>query len=817
VFVSTLLLDLRYAARMLRKDLGFALVAALTLAIGIGATTAMFTVVNGVLLKPLPYRDAERLVLIRERLPKIGPQPLSNPAPDVLRYQAQTHSLEGVAGYQTQPFDLVANGTPERITGGRVMWNTFPLLGVQPILGRTFTADEDQPDKHLAVISYAFWQRLFGGSREVLGKTLNLDRNLYTLVGVMPPGFAFPLKTYQSQPISLWVPMGFTAEEKAAVADNFDYEAVARLKPGVPLAQAQADVEVVAGRIHDEYPATVRNEFQMQGVVLPLQEDALGAVRAPLLILLGAVAFVLLIATANVANLLLARSSGRRRELAIRMALGAGSRRLFSQLLAESLLLAVIGGAFGMLLALWGTQALLSLVPANVPRLQTTQIDWHVLTFALAVSLLTGIIFGMAPAFMAGATNLNQSLKEGGRTGTQSRQHQRLRSLFVVTQVALALVLLVGAGLLIRSFQRVLAVDPGFRPQHVVTASVALPFSQYKGAQRRQANLELLRRLRQIPGAESVGASTDLPLEGGWSRIFSVQGYVPPPDAGLNTCKHSVVMGDYLQAMGIPLVRGRFFSDADNQENAKVVIISESIARRYFAGRDPIGGQLKWGPAEGSNPWMTVVGVVGEVKQGALDVTTQPHTYEPYLQLEPGFGFGFHFAVRTSGDPAAAASSLRAAVWGLDSQLPVTQLRTMEQLLDATNAPRRFNMILAAAFAAAALLLAAIGLYGVIAYSVSQRTHEIGIRLTLGAQPSDVLGMVLRWGGVLSLIGIAVGAAASLLSTRLLSGFLFGVKATDPLTFVGVAMLLALVAVLASFIPAHRATKVDPMVALRYE
>lgn len=813
--------DLRYGLRLLLKNPGFTAVALLTLAIGIGATTAMFSVVNAVILRPLPFQNPDRLVLIRERLPKFMPEPVPIPAPDVVTYARDNTSFVGVAGFVGTHFDLTGLGRPRTISATRVGWNLFSLLGVRPAFGRTFAAGEDQPKSYVAIVSYRFWRHELGGVGDVVGKTVTLDRKPFQIIGVMPQSFAFPLVA--SEPSDVWVPLGLTPTEMASAGDNFDYGALARLKPGVTMSQAGSDVNRIAQNILQTFPPNIRDAIQFFGEVVPLKEDTVGNVRKPLLALLLAVIVVLLIAVVNVANLLLARGTTRQRELAIRIALGAGGRRLVSQLLAESVVLALAGGALGLLLATWTTSGLLSLAPANIPRLDSAGVDLRVMAFMIAVSVLAGLAFGAAPAFFALRTNLNDNLKEGGRGTSVGRHHQRVRGTFVVAQVALALILLAGAGLLLRSFQRMLEVNPGFRPEHVITAAISLSPTQYSTAlQMRSFYSQLDDKLAHIPGAVAAGLSSDLPLEGRWHRVFSVEGYMPPPGAGMFVDSHSLLVGDYFKAMGIPLIRGRLFTQADDERSRSVVIISQSTAEKYFAGRDPIGGRLKWGVPQNNSPWLTVVGVVGDVKQGPLDDKTIPHTYSPYAQrtddeMKAGSAQDLNMAVRTAGNPLAAVASMRQAVWSLDPQVPVTEMRTMDQVISESTAPRRFNMLLVGLFAVAALLLAAIGLYGVMSYSVSQRTHEIGVRMTLGARRSDVLRMVLGSGITLVLIGVGIGIVGALAASRLLTSFLFEVRPSDPLTFAGVALLLAIIAVVANMAPALRATKVDPMIALRSE
>jgi predicted permease len=812
--METLIRDFRFGLRVLLKTPGFTAAAILTLALGIGATTAMFSVVNGILLQPLPYKDPDQLVLIKEKIPKFSSNSLSIPAPDVLTFQRENRVFEGVAGFQESQMDLTGLGAPVRIRTSRISWNGFQVLGASPLMGRGFTADEDQPGRHVAVISHAMWRARFGGSPDVLQQTIELNRRKYEIVGVMPPGFAFPLRS-RTRTVEVWTPMAFTEEEKASIGDNYDYDAVARIKSGVTMQQAEADSQIVMQRIAETYPASVRAEFQIFSVLSPLGEYTLGDVRTPLMIMLAAVICVLLIAVINVANLTLARGTTRQQEFAIRMALGASRQRVRAQLLSESVLLSLLGGAVGVALANIGTKALITLVPSNIPRLDEARPDSSALLFALLISVASGIAFGVAPALLSLRASLHDNLKEGGRSGGLGKSHQILRSSFVVTQTALALMLLAGTGLLLRSFQRVLEVDPGFKPDHVITGLVSLPPTEYTGKEQ-SINFftEVVARLQRIPGAQYAGASTDLPMMSGWRRIFTPEGYQAPPGAGANIDAHSAILGDYFQAMGIPLLRGRLFTAEDSRNASPVVIISDSIAKRYFNGKDPIGRRLKWGPEQSDSLWLTIVGVVGEVKHGALDRETMQHSYTPVTA--GGFNT-LNLAVRTAVEPAGVASALQAAVWSLDRRLPITQLKTMDQVIDESKAPRRFTMILMLVFAGSALLLASVGLYGVMAYSVSQRTREIGVRIALGAERNDILRMVLRTGLSLTLIGIAIGTVGSFFVSRLLTEFLFGVRPSDVITYVGVVITLGAVALMACYFPARRATKVDPIIALRSE
>ncbi len=807
---------LRFTVRMLFKNPSFTIIAVLTLALGIGATTAMFSVVNGVLLNPFPFADPDRLVTIKNQIPKLGPTPFSVPAPDVLTYQRETKSFTDVAGYQESTYDLTGQGEPRKVRGARLTSSVLSVLGAAPMLGRNFTPDEDRiGNEKVVILSYRMWRSLFASDPNVLDKTITLDRQPYTVIGVMGKDFVFPIET-QLDASEFWVPMAFTEEERKSVGDNFDYNIVARLKPGVSLAQARADVERVAQIIRDGYPAAVKSQFEVHGVVVGIREAALGDYRRPILIMLLAVVFVLLIAIANVANLLLTKGTSRQRELSVRIALGATGRSIITQLITESVVLGLLGGALGLLLARLGTEALITTVPANIPRLHSIEMDWRVFLFAFAISVVSGVVFGAAPAMFALRVNVNDGLKEGGRSMMSGPQHRYVRTGFVVAQFSLALMLLVGAGLLIRSFQRVLQVDPGFQTTNIVSGVISLPDTGYKDdSQKRAFDLELMRRLEAASGVESTGAGTDLPLESAWSKIFTIEGQVPPPGAGLNVDSHTVVLGNYFQTLGIPLIRGRFFNDADTHKSTRVVIINKTLADRYFHGQDPIGHRIKWGPPESDGYWMAIIGVVGDVKQFDLEKDVRPQTYESYLQYD---SFSeLRIVLRGKSSAQNLITGLQTTVHALDSQLPITRVRTMEQVMSQSTAPRRFYLILVVVFAVSAIVLAAVGLYGVVAYAVEQRTREIGIRMSLGAARYDVLKLLLGWALSVVALGVITGIVGSVAITRVLSGFLFGIKPMDPITFLAVPLLLATVALLASYIPARRATKVDPMIALRYE
>jgi putative ABC transport system permease protein len=815
-WLHSVLFDFRFGVRQLRKNPGFTAVAILTLALGIGATTAIFGVVDAVILRPLPYNSPDGLVLVKERIPKVTPDPITVCAPDVVRFQRENHSFVSLAAFRGDQFDLAAGTEPQRVHVDRANVNLFSLLGAQPILGRVFAPEEDQPGHAVAILSYGLWQREFAGAPDIVGRSVSLNRQIYTVIGVMPATFIFPLSGMeQGDAADLFIPMAFTHDELANEADNFDYSVVGRLLPGVSLAQANADMQVIAHRIQETYPPEFRSDFNLEAVVLPLRDMVIGKSRTLLLLLFGAVAFVFLICCINIANLLLCRSTDRQKEIAVRLSLGASRGRLLRQLAAESMLLTLTGAALGLAFAFWITNALLGLMPSDIPLIHGVGLNPAVLGFTLGLAVIVGLLFGIVPAFASSRTKVVDSLKEGGRSTTQGPQLHRLRGALVILEVTLAMVLLVGAGLLLRSFQRMLETQPGFRPEHVLTASLSLREPHYKDdSDIRNFYQRLLERLQNLPGVQIAGASSDLPLKAGWNHLFTPDGYQPPPGASLNLCNHSVILGRYLQAIGAPLLRGRYFTDQDNSASTHVLIISDSLARRYWPSQDPIGKRLKWGPEGSKDPWLTVVGVVGDVKQSSLDVETSPHTYEPFLQNPIS---ALNVALRTSNDPASMATALRAAVWSIDPQLAVAQVQTMDQVIRKSTTPRRFSLFLLGGFASLALILSAIGIYGVIAYSVVRRVHEMGIRIALGAQRRDVLRLVIGQGMLLLAVGMIIGTLGALALTRALASFLYGIRPTDPVTFVAVVAILAGVAFLACYIPARRATRVDPMIALRYE
>jgi putative ABC transport system permease protein len=823
-FLDQLIQDLRYGARMFRKSPSFTAVAVLTLALGIGANTAIFSVVNAVLLSPLPYIDANRLMLVKEVLPNTGPEPFNVSGPDISQIEKLNHVFEGVGGFRVWTYEFFGKGEPDRVVADRVSSSLFHVLGVQPIIGRAFAPQEEQFGHQVVILSYGLWQRQFGGERDILGQTVSLDRKPYTIIGVMPQSFVFPLPgMLQGVAADLWVPLGLSKEELADFGDNFSFTVVGRLKPTVHPSQVNADLQLVAqGVLHtyeqwaSEAHMPPMGDFRLGMVSMPMRDEVIGPLKPMLLMLLGAVGFVLLIACVNVANLLMMRAVGRQKEMAVRLAIGAGRFRLVRQFLVEGMLLAFTGGGLGLVFAVWVKQALAVRMPANIPQFHAVELDWTVLIFSFLLVTMAGLAFSVLPILWASRTDFNPSLQESGRGNSQGPDHQRVRAAFVVIEVALSVMLLVGAGLLVRSFQRVLNTNPGFRPENVLTASIDLPPAEYsRDSQVDSFYRQLMEKLRHAPGIAAAAGSTDLPLLGGWTHAFTAEGYQPPLPSGLNLCNHSVIYGDYLQTMGIPLLRGRYFTEQDGPKSPHVLIVSESLAKKYWPGQDSLGKRLKWGPPDSQDPWLTVVGVVGDVKQGALDAATDPHTYEPYAQL--GSMPSLRIAVRGQTDPASLTAEVRSAVWGLDRQLALGSVRTMDQVISRSTESRRFSLSLLSSFAALALILAAIGIYAVLAYSVAKRTHEIGVRMALGARGGDVLRLVLGQGLRVTAIGIVFGVAGALGLTRFLRSLLYEVQSTDPPTFVAVLSLLVVVSVAASYLPARRAARVDPMVALRYE
>jgi putative ABC transport system permease protein len=821
--MSTLLQDLRYGLRMILKSPGVSLLAVVTLALGIGANTAIFSVVNTVLLRPLPFDHPEQLMMVWDTHPfarKLGFDfvPTSNATFTDLRKQNDLFS--DMAAIDSWTASLTGQNEPEKVEGTRVSTSLFSVLRVQPMLGRTFSPEEEkQGAAPVVVLSYGLWQRRFGGDSGVVGQTVTLDGDSYTVIGVMPPDFSFPQNSGipaffpSTERTDLWTPRVLTLEEEQNRSSHH-IAVIARLKPGVNLSQAQAELSTIAKRLEEQYPEQSRD---FGAKVLPLHEQVVGKSRLVILLLLGVVGFVLLIACANVANLLMARATARQKEIAIRTAIGASRIRIIRQMLTESVLLALVSGTLGVLLALWGIDLLVTLSPGNLPRIAEIGIDLRVLAFTCGVSLLTGIVFGLAPALQVSQPNLNEALKEGGRSGTTGPRRARLRSILIVSEVALSLMLLICAGLLIKSFIRLRNVSPGFEPENVLTLNIPLPGTRYKEeTQIGSFYKQLLDRVKALPEVESVGAISHLPLTGSEEiDAFDVEGRVSP-DSGENiqTADFRVASPDYFRSLKIPLLKGRLFTEQDTADKPGVIIIDEPFARRFFPGEDVLGKRIKEHGSQTQRPYLTIVGIVSGVKHTSLDVDPKPTMYVPYMQSP---WLGMTLVVRSKAKSDELAKAVRNEVWMVDKDQPVALVQPMASLHAKAVAPQRFQMMLIGVFAGVALLLSMVGIYGVMAYSVTQRAHEIGIRMALGAQRRDVLRLVMSQGMVQGLAGIVIGLAGAFALTRLMSSLLFGVSATDAFTFSGVSFLLAMVAMLACYIPARRATKVDPMVVLRYE
>jgi putative ABC transport system permease protein len=818
--------NLRYAFRQLRNSPGFALIAILTLTVGIGGTVAVFSVVDSVLLRSLPFKDPDQLVSLHERSDQ-DQHELRVTAPDLLIFQRDSHAFSGVAGFISSAYELTGAGDPIKARAERVSASLFPVLGAEPQLGRTFSQQDDDNAAPVTVISYALWRELFHSDQNILGATIDLDRRPYTIIGVMPRSFEFPLDGVRLSHRDLWIPLSLTPVEKQSEDSNFDYGVVARLKPGVSKIQAQQDLDLVIEAIDRQFPFMSR--IGLHAYSRSLKNETVQGARPLLSVLLGAVAVILLIACVNLANLLLVRAAGRKREFGVRLALGAYTQDTFLQLITESLLLGALGGVGGITVALVLTRVSPAFLPDSLPHIGEIGVNWPVLVFAAVITLATGLVCGLVPAIDGLRINLLESLREGQRGVGQRSQH-RTRTVLVITEIALALVLLVGSGLFLRSLARMLSVDPGFEPAHALKASLSLPTHEYSTQQKVDDFLDGLQtRLEALPGAQSVGFSSNIPVVGQNSgRLIAPEGYVKKSSEGWIIASNYLVHGSYFEAMHIPLIQGRYFGLRDNQPGAPLaVIISQTLARQYFAGKDPIGMHIKVGPGfDSPMPPMTIIGVVGDVKQGALDKATVPEMYEPLSQAAADLGSygamigvvgGLNVVMRTTADPNPLASTLIKTIRQLDPRLAVSEVHAMDEVVSATESPRRFNTAIVTAFAATALLLSLLGIYGTMAYTVAQRKREIAICIAVGASRGNILVGTLVRALKIAGVGICAGLALSVVVTRMVATFLFNVKPLDGIALSGAISLLLACSVMAAWLPAKRAASVDPMQLLRFE
>jgi len=798
--MDTLFKDIRFGVRSLLTRPAFAAVAIITLALGIGANTAIFSVINAVLLRPLSYEQPDRLVTFRS----------NQSALDLADVTAASKTFTKIGGEVLAPLAYTAGSEPVQIQVGQVSGGYFETLGVNAARGRYITANDDQDGgPFVVVMSHALWQRQFGGDQNILGKTIPLSGNSYTVIGVMPAGFKSPRENTEA-----WTPVHISNPVAANFRGVHFLRTYGRLAPGVTLQQASAEMRLIDEQLAKQYPADNKNRST---ALIALQERIVGQSRSALLILFAAVSLVLLIACANFANLLLARGAERGREIVIRTALGAGRWRIVRQLLTESILIAIVGGAIGVVFAWWGINLLIALKPANLPRLDEIGVDVRVFGFTLGVSLLTGLIFGLLPAWTASRAAATSGLKESARGASSSRSQQRLRNAFVVAELAVALILLVGAGLLVKTFWKLRNVEPGFNPEHLLTMRVELPETRYKEVEpQTRFRAQALANVNSLPGTQAAMVS-ELPLSGdSLNHDFLIEGRPPIAPGDEPSLETRSVMGDYFHVMQIPLKSGRDFQKQDFDPNAPLVgIANDEMVKQYFPNENPLGKRVRWA----RNPtvqWIEIVGVAGNVKHFGLDLPELPALYSPYTQIN-SWKRWMSFAVRTQADPSAMTQAVKEQIWKVDAQLPITKVQSMNEVAAASFDARRFNMLLLTLFAGLALLLAAVGVYGVMSYAVTQRTHEIGIRMALGAQVGNVMRLVMKGGLVIAAVGVAIGLAGAFALTRLMSSLLFDVAPTDKATFAGVSLALLLIALAACYIPARRATKVDPLQALRYE
>jgi len=811
--MNNLLQDARFSLRMLLKKPGFTSVVVLALGLGIGANTAIFSVVNTILLRPLPYKNSDRLIWLQEKNPGADIKEETLSPPNYLDWKSQSEGFEDMGAFASTRLTLTSGeGEPERINAAYVADGFFSTLQAEPRIGRTFTPEEDKPgNNRVIILSDRLFARRFSSDPNIIGTAITINGFPFTVVGVMTKDFMTP-KPDDRRPPEAWAPLAADYNQANRRGDFLNV--VARLKSGTTVEQARAEMETITQRLEEQYPNT---NTGWSAIVMQLHDRFVGDVKPALMVLLGAVCFLLLIACANVANLTLARSTARQREIAIRSALGARRGRIIQQLLTESVILSLAGGALGLLIAFWGIALLTTLSPGRIPRLTEIGVDGRVLAFTLGVSLLTGIVFGLLPALQASNPNLNETLKEGGRSSLEGSSGRRLRSVLAVSEVALALVLLIGAGLMARSFLRLQDMNPGFDAKHVLTVGLFLPPTKYKdGPAIVSFYDDLLSRTGSLPGVMSAGAIDTLPLDVGGNVLGFVIENRLPAQPGDNTAdaEHRVVTTDYFQTMGIPLLRGRLFEGQDGPNNVPaVIVINQTMANRYFPGDDPIGKRINLGNPQQS-PWLTIVGIVSDTRHEGLNAEPYSQMYAVHSQTPRR---SLNLVLRTSGDPMSLVSAIRSRVNEVDRDLPLSNLRTMEQILSESILRPRFNMLLITIFAVVAMTLASVGVYGVISYSVSQRTHEIGVRIALGAHSRDIFKMVVGQGLKLALTGVGAGVVAAFALTRLMEGLLYGVEATDPLTFVAISAGLTGIVIIASYVPALRATKVDPMISLRYE
>jgi putative ABC transport system permease protein len=804
----------------MRKNPGFIAIAIFALALGVGANTAIFSVVNAVLLNPINYEKPDQLVMVWEKSLRRGFGQIPTSVPNFLDLRTDNRSLEDLGAFADSNFNLTGGDQPERVIAVRITASLLSLVGVKPLRGRLFLNGEDQPQaSRVLILSHHLWQRSFGSSQNIVGQTVALNGDSYTVVGIMPSGFKFPpafsatvaSSQYAMPNADLWVPMTPDANSKAR--DIRTLFMIGRLKPGVTPAAAQSEMNVIATRLQKEYSAV---DADMQVDVIPLRQQITGDIRLALIVLFGAVGCVLLIACANVANLLLAKASGRQKEVAIRTALGATRLRIIRQLLTEGMMLGLAGGLLGSLLAILVLRQLVIFSPANVSIPDNIGIDWKVLAFTLLLSLFTSFIFGLAPALQASKLDLNETLKEGGRGNSGGSKQNRLRSLLVIAEVALALVLLIASGLMIKSFMRLQSVNPGFNPENLITLEMQLPENKYADKDRQALfQQQLVQRIAQVPGVQNVGTVDNLPFSGNeFNAGLTIEGQPTVNAAERPRAFLRNVSPKYFETMEIPLRKGRTFAETDNANAPGAAIVNETAARRFWPNEEPLGKRFKRGKPDSQSPWMTVVGLVAPVSHTSLQVASQPEVYLPFQQNP---GLNLTLVVRTKSDPRAFAGAVRREVSALDNNLPVSNIKFMDEIIGKSVAQPRVYALLLGIFGGLALILAAIGIYGVISYTVIQRTHEIGIRMALGAQTKDVLSLIIKQGMALALVGIFLGLIVSLALTRVLASQLYGVSSTDPLTYTAISLLLMFVALIACFIPALRAAKVDPMIAVRYE